>query len=175
MKHRVFLSHAHADKQLAKHVTDWLLKLGLGLGSTAIFCSSRPGLGVDPGANFRVQLRDELAQAGCAIALLTPNYFASPYCMCELGAIWVLDVPFFPLLVPPLGETDLGGVANGLLVLHIGEQKQLDVLHQNVPQALSADLVATPLWNDAKEDFLAGLAPNPCGVAEAVERAPHGA
>ena len=47
------------------------------------------------------------------IALLTPNYYASAFCLCELGGTWVLSKDFLPFVTPLAGFGDLKAVLEG--------------------------------------------------------------
>lgn len=131
---RIFVSHATADKVLADKVVD-LLQTGLSIPHTQIFCSSGPGTGVPSGKDFKPYIENELQKTNFAIALITPSYFESAFCVCELGAIWVLKPDFVPLLVPPLSYEHLKAVSTGLLAEKIDSAESLDNLHQALMSA----------------------------------------
>ena len=86
---QLFISHAHADQDLALGLTR-VLELGLDVPPGAIRCSSVPGYDLPPGSDFAQTLRQDLAGARCVIGLWTDHSLASQWCLFELGAAWGL-------------------------------------------------------------------------------------
>lgn len=83
---KLFISHAVADKTLVKAFVDLIVN-GIGVDRRDIFCSSLKGHGISPGERFEAYIRDRLDEATCAVALISPNFYSSSFCMCELGGI----------------------------------------------------------------------------------------
>src|SRR5712671_6783557 len=111
---KVFLSHATRDKELADLVED-LIETGIGVQHHEVFCTSLEGLGIPSGTpDFKEYIRTELDGCETVVAFISENYYASPFCMSELGAVWVLAKNFFPILVPPVDFTDLRGALTGM-------------------------------------------------------------
>lgn len=152
----LFISHAASDKPLAKTFVD-LVESGIGVPPREIFCSSLKGQGIKPGADFKSSIREHLGDAACVIALLTPNYYTSAFCMCELGGVWLQAKSFIPVLVPPLGTGDLKAVLVGLQILKIAESADLDELRDELAQRLAFKPLPTPRWNERRDIFLKGL------------------
>jgi len=98
--YRLFLSHAAADTHLVE-IFETLLAKSMGLTSEEIFCSSLEGQGVPKGASFVEEIRARVSDAEGVVALLTPAYLDSPFCMAELGAAWALKTQRLPIVVPP--------------------------------------------------------------------------
>ena len=98
--YRLFLSHAAADIQFVE-IFETLLAKSMGLTSEEIFCSSLEGQGVPKGASFVEEIRARVSNADGVVALLTPAYLDSPFCMAELGAAWALKRQRLPIVVPP--------------------------------------------------------------------------
>jgi len=97
----IFISHATKDKLLADALVD-LLETAMEIPSSSIFCSSLDGLGVPSGKDFIQFIKEQIQQPKVVITLLTENYFASEFCLCELGATWAMSHNILPLLVPPI-------------------------------------------------------------------------
>lgn len=153
MAGKVFISHASADKP----VVDWFVQLlegGVGLRHSQIFCSSLEGRKIPPGKDFKAYIRDELAEADLVLALISRNYYASAFCMCELGAIWIQAKGLVPLVVPPLNVNDLGAVLSGIQSLKIDDESDLDSM-RDLLSTMTTDPVPTPQWNKRRKDFLA--------------------
>ena len=110
--HKIFISHAVRDKELAELLED-LIETGIGIPHNDIFCTSLEGLGIPNGIDFKQHIQKELEGCDTVVAMISENYYASPFCMCELGAVWAYSKHFFPILVPPLNFTDLRGILPG--------------------------------------------------------------
>jgi hypothetical protein len=152
---KVFISHATDDKPLAEAVSD-LIGAGIGLAHNQIFCTSLAGQGIPAGTDFKHHIQSELANAIVVIALLTPNYYASAFCLCELGATWVLSKDFLPFVTPLAGFGDLKAVLKGVQALRIDQDTDLDEMRDRLA-SLSHSLVPTSGWSVKKHKFLKEL------------------
>src|SRR5947209_8381069 len=105
----IFISHSSIDRPLVKEFVN-LLESGIGIPADAIFCSSLPNQGVLPGSDILSSLHEELDHSQIAIMLISDAFYASAFCMCELGAVWAWNRHVAYILVPPLDFNDLQGV-----------------------------------------------------------------
>lgn len=144
----VFISHATADKDLVDALVD-LLQTGIGISHERIFCTSLEGHGIPEGEDFAGFIRDKLRGAGHVIMVITPSYYESVFCLCELGATWIQSGSAFPLVVPPLDFSDLKAVLGGVQAGRINDSPKLD----NLRDRLSGG-VATAKWNMKRDVFL---------------------
>jgi TIR domain len=97
---KIFISHSSKDKELADSI-QMLIETGIGLPHNEVFCTSLDGLGIPVGVpDFKEYIRKEMQDCDTVVALISRNYYDSPFCMCELGAVWVQAKNFFPILVP---------------------------------------------------------------------------
>lgn len=171
---KLFISHAVHDKALVESVVD-LLEGGVGVSHKDIFCSSLKGLSIKPGRDFVDSIRNSLDEATCVIALISEAYYASAFCMCELGGVWLKSTSFLPVLVPPVDYSNLKAVLNGLQVSKIASEEDLDELRDELIERLAIEGHKTPRWNTKRRQFLADL---PAKLASArfegaVDRATH--
>jgi len=120
----IFISHAVANKELADKLVD-LLETGIGISDSDIFCSSLESLGIPSGTNFVNFIHKQISKPKVVILLLTPEYFNSSFCLCELGASWILSHNIIPLLVPPLEYFDVKAVLTGVQVHKIDQKSDL--------------------------------------------------
>ncbi len=151
----IFISHSSNDVALVDELVQ-LIEGGIGIRSDQIFCSSLEEQGIPPGVDFKSFIKEKLGEAKVVIAVVSPQYYASAFCMCELGATWALTKNFIPLLVPPVTYSDLRGSLFASQALPIDEDKKLDVMHSViVPLAANAEKVAR--WNSRKAQFLKQL------------------
>lgn len=153
---KLFISHAAADKPLVTSFVD-LIETGIGVSQHDIFCSSLKGQGIRPGDDFMSSIRAHLNEATCVVALITPNFHGSAFCMCELGGVWMQAKSFIPILVPPLEVSDLKAVLAGLQALKITDKGDLDVLRDEIAERISIGKLSTPRWNERKDAFIKAL------------------
>ena len=88
MSKPVFVSHATIDRDLVAAIVD-LIEDGIGVPESEIFCSSLDGYGIPTGENFINHVKAEIQEPKVVILVLTPSYFKSNFCLCEMGAAWV--------------------------------------------------------------------------------------
>ncbi len=152
----IFLSHSSKDKALADKIAD-LLTSGCAVSPNDILCTTLEGNGIPAGTpSFIEYLRQQIQQPKLVILLLTENFFASQFCLGELGAVWGMGLPNFPLVVPPM---DKGKLKATLAVAQAGDVNStahLDELRDSVLHMVGAS-VPTPTWNVKRDGFLNGL------------------
>lgn len=127
---RVFISHATTDAAVVDELLDILGVLGL--GSEHIFCSSVAGYGIPLGENFYERLKSELTADVLVLFVLSPNFFQSPVCLCEMGAAWVLTKDHVPVLVPPFDFADMRGVIPATQGLKLTDKLKITELGRKV-------------------------------------------
>jgi hypothetical protein len=150
----VFLSHASADKAVADLLRRTLV-LG-GVPDNRIFYSSDRTSGIPAGVDVQSYLKRSLQEAGLVIELLSKSFLKRPMCLMELGGAWTLDVPTYPIVVPPLTRNgaarQVGNVQMGIL----GSEPEIDdifnELHGRLDQHLAIRCKVTS-WNQAIADF----------------------
>jgi hypothetical protein len=106
---KLFISHAVADKGLIDQFVDFL-QTACGVKQDDIFCSSLEGMNISEGSNFYDVIHEALKGSEFVVMVITPAYYESVFCLCELGATWIMQRDCFPLIVPPLTFADLKAV-----------------------------------------------------------------
>jgi hypothetical protein len=136
---KVFVSHASADRELAKAFVK-LLMTKVRLENSEVRCTSLPGFRHGTGSHTSNTLRDDLGGSKVLIGLLTPSSLNSGWVLFELGAAWGMNTWTVPILVGaepsdlpgPLGERnaifgnsqdDVGETINQLSAM-LGERKK---------------------------------------------------
>jgi TIR domain-containing protein len=153
---KVFISHAASDKELAD-LLESLIETGIGVQHHEVFCSSLEGLGIPEGTqDFKEYIGRELKDCDTVIALISENYYASPFCMCELGAIWILAKNFFPILVPPVDFKDLRGALTGMQCRKLADPSTSSALYTRLSKLVHKP-VPVERWDVKKEAFLRRL------------------
>jgi hypothetical protein len=153
---KVFISHAAVDKELAE-LFENLIESGIGIPHDEVFCTSLEGQGIPEGTqDFKEYIRGELDGCDTAIALISENYYASAFCMCELGAIWMVAKNFFPILVPPVNFNDLRGVISGTQCRELMDPGAASALYDRL-MPISPHPVPVLRWDVKKKNFLENL------------------
>lgn len=152
---RVFVSHAVADKPLIDALVD-LLQTGLDISRKDIFCTSLQGMKIKPGHSFVDVIKGELRDSDYVVMVVTAAYYESAFCLCELGATWVLGSEAFPLLVPPIEFSGMKAVLAGVQGGKIGDKDALNELKDSLKEAGLGD-AATGRWEQKRDTFLGHL------------------
>lgn len=148
----VFISHSDADKELADAIHE-LLVMGVGVPRDAIFCSSVAGAGLEQGKHFVEDIREKIRQAKVVVLLISPNYLASMFCNCELGASWAFGSTIFPIVVPPLTRHDIKSVLTGIQQGAVNVNSDLADLRDFLVSRLGLQGGKTAAWEAKRDKF----------------------
>jgi hypothetical protein len=161
---RIFISHAHADKDLVDDFVDVVLDLGLGVEPDDIFYSSRRDSGVPSGHDLNARIRQAAGDAQLVIAILTPHFLASPYCMAELGAAWARADRLFPIALPGMAAADMVGVLSQMEIHGLDKKSALNELNHRIYERL--DTKANPeRWERHRDAWLVRLEAHQAALA----------
>lgn len=95
----MFISHAVADRALARLLVNFL-KEAVGVRDSDIFCTSLAGHSVPLTADFNAHIRTQIEQPALVIALFTPSYLESHFCLMELGVAWSRALKTLAVVAP---------------------------------------------------------------------------
>ncbi|WP_104524366.1 TIR domain-containing protein [Blastococcus atacamensis] len=154
MAQRVFISHAAGDKALAGLIQRLLLMSGV--PRDRVFYSSDRATGVPAGRGSREVLKEMLRDDPFVIEVISNTFMTRPMCLMELGAAWVMEVPTFPVVVPPLSRTELIAQIGDVHLPRLGTEEELDELFDELHGRLFEHLgvtVQAAVWNPAVRDF----------------------
>src|SRR5208283_1026429 len=98
---KVFISHATADRALAKLLVEFL-KEGIGVPGASIFCSSLKGHGIPFAKDFNDYVKKQIQKPDLVMLHMTESYMESSVCLMETGACWVSSLKALPVVVPPV-------------------------------------------------------------------------
>ena len=163
MPKKIFISHAVADKELADVISD-LFSTGMGINAeNDIFCTSLEGQSIPSGKNFVQYIKDEIKGCKVIILLLTKNYFASHFCLAELGASWVIaeqcthkneeEVIVIPIVVSPVSRNELNSVLTGIQARKIEDSSDWSEIGDEIKQALDIDFRSS-IWERKRDQAL---------------------
>ena len=149
---RLFISHASVDEELAEALSD-LIRLGTGLSHERILCTSLEGMGIPVGTTDYLEfIRGQLSDAGLVLPLFTPAFFDSEACLIEIGAMWGLEMPRFPLLVPPVDYARVEELLGKIQGAKINQSKGLSDLHDRIVHTFGLT-ANTAMWERNKAKF----------------------
>lgn len=147
----IFISHSAADEPVVDDFFD-LLQTGCDMRRAEIFCSSVEGAGIKTGQDFIKWIHRKIAKCKLVVLFLTPNFYASKFCVAEMGAAWALKKDVFPLVVPGM-KRDAGVVMLGKQTA-IVDESGLDNLRDHIITEYPDAGKSTSKWNLKKEQFL---------------------
>jgi hypothetical protein len=131
----LFISHAHADEELAQRLVD-VIEAAMSVPAKALRCTSVGGYKLALGDMPRDVLRQELSSAKCVIALMTPNSIDSAWCQFELGAAWVLAKETIPLLAGGVRNDTAPGALGGANMGDLEKMSDLSRLLEQLRDSL---------------------------------------
>jgi hypothetical protein len=137
---------------MAKEVLN-LLEV-MGIPSSQIFNSSIPGYGVKPGEDWVQKLKSTISSECVVVSLISPNYYRSAVCLCEMGAAWVLSKTHFPILVPPLTFAKVKGVIPTTHGIMITDTARWSELKEELEKIFELPPIPGAKWEGKKKDIL---------------------
>jgi hypothetical protein len=111
----VFISHSHADQEVAQALVDFLLA-AIELDQSSLRCTSVPGHQLQFGRTISELLKTDIDTSAAILVLLTKDSLRSEWVMFELGACWALG----KIVVPILGHNQTAKALPGPLAAYPG-------------------------------------------------------
>lgn len=137
MTREIFISHAGDDRQFVDRFVQDIIEGACGLTEQDYFYSSRRSTGLQTGRDLNAELRAVVQDAMLVIAILTPRFFESPWCMAELGAAWgkgdivrnkVNQSVLLPVLAPNFTRDELAGVLGSITIRSIDDEDEINAI-----------------------------------------------
>jgi len=142
---KLFISHAKEDEAIVGEMINLLEAMGL--TPSQIFCSSIEGYGVPLGKDFLDTLKKEISNNVMVLFILTKNFYESPFCLCEMGASWVLAKEQIPIVVPPFSFENIEGVLpKNIQGLSINDGLKLNSLREKIIETFNLPQQAMSIW-----------------------------
>ncbi len=138
-KNKIFISHSSKDIEFVESFVKHILRLGLDIPATRIFCTSMEGHGVKSGEYIPDRLKAEVTKTSIALLFISDNYKKSEVCLNEVGAVWVSleKTSVIPILLPKVDFNQLGFIDLNRLGLKIYEKRDLLKLIQDNKSSLN--------------------------------------
>lgn len=109
MCNKLFLSHSSEDSRVVTAFVNFMYKIGL--TEENIVCTSVPETKISVGNDIYAYLNNLISEEKIyVIYFLSDNYYASPVCLNEMGAVWLKKSDSLNLLLPSFNFEDIRGV-----------------------------------------------------------------
>lgn len=109
MASKLFLSHSSEDEKIVSNFVKFMYMIGL--TEQSIVCSSVPETKIAIGENIYKYLNELISNEDLyVIYFLSDNYYSSPICLNEMGAVWLKKSDSLNLLLPGFDFSDIQGV-----------------------------------------------------------------
>lgn len=130
--HKLFISHSSKDKEIVSEFCDRILRLGIGISSDDIFCTSIEDMNIKNGEDIREHIKDNILSADFSILLISENYKKSEICLNEMGAIWANDNNVRYYLLPNTIFNQIGWLCDTKQVEKLNDHVALDKLYNEL-------------------------------------------
>lgn len=152
-RNRVFVSHSSENVKVVNDFVRLVLEAGIGVPASQIFFSARAG-SIPAGKYYIPYIREQLVDARLVIGWITPQFYNSAFCMCELGAAWA-SVPdgFIPIL-DSIGYDQTKAVLSGMQAYLAKKREDLNALRELVTAALGVTPTPHNRWEEERDEFL---------------------
>ncbi len=88
-----FISHSSKDKALIEAFVEKIIRLGIGIPTDDIFCTSIETMGIKNGDDMRNHIRQNILGCDLALLMISRSYIRSSICLNEMGAVWSMPIP----------------------------------------------------------------------------------
>ena len=147
-----FYYKMYKNKELVERLVEFL-RSGMGIENSKIFCTSLNGT-LPTGRDFVEIIKQEVKEREMVMALITPEYLKSQFCMMELGAAWVEAEYLCVILAGGVDYEDLSGSPlRGIQMRRIDKEEDLCAVYgEMVMQKLASVDIAQ--FNKKMQEFL---------------------
>jgi len=152
---KLFISHSSKDDPKIKPFIDLIEDIGV--PHTSIFYSSHPAYGVGLGENIFTRLKTELEGDVFALFMLSDNFYNSPVCLCEMGAVWIKSNKQIPILIPPFDFSSVQGVFSGSLGFKLDDKKQLNNFKSELESYFKLNPINFTRWEEKRDEYLSKI------------------
>lgn len=130
--HKLFISHSSKDKEVVSEFCDRILRLGIGISSDDIFCTSIEDMNIKNGDEIRKHIKDNILSADFSFLLISENYKKSEICLNEMGAVWANDNNVRYYLLPNTTFNQIGWLCDTKQAELLSEHVTLDKLYNEL-------------------------------------------
>ena len=156
--YKVFISHSGEDVSFVNELVYLLEYLGVD-SPDKLICSSIEGYQIPVSEDFADYIMKQFYEYNLFVIIVhSCNYYASPYCLNEMGAAWVLKTDFFSFLVRGFDYNQMDGVINQSLISAKVDASdapsRLNELKDRLVKLFKPEGVNPTRWEKRRDDFL---------------------
>ncbi|MBW8298907.1 MAG: toll/interleukin-1 receptor domain-containing protein [Hydrogenophaga sp.] len=129
----IFVSHAAADKEIAKRFQDDIKSDFLGM--CEVFVSSNLD-SLNAGYDWNNIIRQNLENCSILVGLLSPLALQRPWIYVEFGAGWIRKIPTIPVCHSGAERGQLPAPISSFQALNLWEAEHLEYLYQAISNAV---------------------------------------
>lgn len=161
---KIFISHSSQDGEVVRSFIKLLY--GLGLKDNDILCTSSPTNKIPITENIYDYLNKYISEEKIyAVFFLSDNYYSSPICLNEMGAVWLKQSESLNILLPCFDFIDIRGVVSkdavGIkLGLCDSETKSSFNEFKNILSKMFYIDVSESRWEIIRDEFLSSAIEN---------------
>jgi hypothetical protein len=149
---KLFISHSSQDNEIIKPFIDLIENIGV--PHNLIFYSSHPAYGVGLGENIFTRLKKELEDDVFALLMLSDNFYKSPVCLCEMGAVWIKSNKQIPILIPPFDFNAVQGVFPNSLGFKMNDKNQLNNFKGELESYFKLIPIHISRWEEKRDEYI---------------------
>ena len=159
----VFISHSSKDKAFVEALVDLLE--GIGLDEKTLFCSSIPGYWIGLGKDIYKALLSLFTDRSLYVIFVqSPNFYASPVSLNEMGAAWALKANYCSILTSEMEFSAMTAVVNShevaIKVNHADAKPRLTELKNSLLEFLGKPAISDAIWERKRDRFLKTVDPS---------------
>ena len=164
--HKLFISHSSKDKEVVSDFCDRILRLGIGISSDDIFCTSIEDMNIKNGDEIRKHIKDNILSADFSFLLISENYKKSEICLNEMGAVWANDNNVRYYLLPNTTFNKIGWLCDTKQAEQLSEHVTLDKLYYELTNYYNIER-RIETWSRQRVAFVKNISP---GIIESTEK-----
>lgn len=155
---KIFISHCSKNKIITHKFVE-LLK-SIGINNNQLYYSSYEENGADYLENCLDSIKNEFEKNQLiVIFMISREFYNSNVCLAEMGATWVMNEKYIPIILPPLGYSDIKGVVdpmqNSIMMLDADIDTKLDKLKDTLEKFISIEKkIELSEWTRKKKTFI---------------------
>lgn len=159
---RIFISHREKDSEQVGAFIELLHAIGIprkaaGDSESMIFCTSHPEGYIKNGDPNLEKIRSMINTDEHVFYILwyTDNYFDSPACLNEAGAIWAMKKKYQEILMPNFDSNKIRGLLDKQPVwFRANDKMRLNTFKAQIEEMFSLTPIAINAWELARDRFV---------------------
>ncbi|MFI3301127.1 MAG: hypothetical protein R3Y28_06875 [Candidatus Gastranaerophilales bacterium] len=158
---KIFISHSEKDKVYASNIISLLHDIGIKKPSDndkeIIFCSSYSGYSIKNRTDNIEQIKSIFNSTDRVLALMlySKNYFSSHACLNEIGAIWVSNIAYQPILLNGMEFEEVKGFLNpNITGFKVLDKFRLNDFKNEIGKYFNLPKIKENIWEHDRDDFI---------------------